>query len=104
MDSKLQISDQASQFLGHIKISCYPDEVKGLQNPAGFNALVQFIYHNSKKFEYLCYEEAESIFEHYFGQRKYEDYNSYKSSLHQIMTRARRKKAKPQPLPLFTNY
>ena len=76
---------------------CHPKEpydadVLALLDPEGFNEFVQHIYHNSEMVETKCYEKAEELFNHYFKRRRYEDYNSYKSSYHQVRTLKRQKK------------
>lgn len=89
-------------FKGGLPPSPYPTELMSLLHPKVFNDFVQHIYHSAepKKVETRCYEEAEAVFKKFFGRRRYEDYNSYKSSFHQIMTR-RRQIARAKQIQMF---
>lgn len=81
------------------EIQHYPREVLRLMEPEGFNEFVQHIYHHSGIVETKAYEKAEEVYEEFYGKRRYEDYNSYKSSFHQIKTREYKKRhAEAQPL------
>jgi hypothetical protein len=83
----------------------YPEKLLLLQTPDGFNNLVQHIYQSTEKVERLCYLDAEEYFFYLFGRNRYEDYNSYKSSYHQVKSRLRMKKRNQfQALPMFPEY
>lgn len=107
MSATLTISPPARKFFEGIDLNhVYDEKVLALLTPEGFNDAVQFVFQNSetRKFEKDCYEEVEVIFEHWFGYRRYEDYNSYKSSYHQIKSRQKKKNRSPERLPIFPDY
>lgn len=105
MEALLNISPPAQEFFEGCDLNMiYPEKVRAMLTPDGFNELVQYIYQHSEKVETRCYEEAEEIFERFYGYRRYEDYNSYKSSYHQIKSRARKKNLVPEELPMFPDY
>lgn len=80
-----------------------PAKVQELLTPEGFNEFVQCIYQQSEWKETKCYEYAENYFQYIFGYPRYDSYNSYKSSFHQIMSR-RNHERKERVLPMFPDY
>ena len=100
----MKLLPQAEEYFEgcHLQASL-PERVQALLTPEGFNDFVQHIYQNSDMVETKCYQYAEDYFFHIFGCQRYEDYNSYKSSFHQIMSR-KRELNKPKLLPMFPDY
>lgn len=101
----MTISPPAKEFFEGVDLNfVYDDKIRAMLTPEGFNEVVQYIYQKSLDYEHQCYEEAETIFENFYGYRRYEDYNSYKSSYHQIKTREKKKNTEPERLPMFPDY
>jgi hypothetical protein len=60
----------------------YPAEVKALLTPQGFeNAFHNLWGSDAFQTRENCYETLEAEYEHLFGLRKYEDYNSFRNCL-----------------------
>jgi hypothetical protein len=61
-------------------IQPYPDNVKALLTPEGFEQAFHTLFgSDAYKTRESCYEVLECEFEHLFGRRKYEDYNSFRN-------------------------
>jgi hypothetical protein len=101
----MKITSEIERYIEGCHPQPYSEKILNLQNPEGFNDLVQHIYQSTNKVESLCYQDAEEYFYYLYGRDRYENYNSYKSSFHQVKSRARNKnKNQSQPLPMFPEY
>ena len=97
------IPEAETFFEGQCLKQPLPGKVQELLTPEGFNSFIQTIYHSTNWPETQCYQYAEHYFQYIFGYRRYDSYNSYKSSFWQIMRRKTHHK-KSRDLPLFPNY
>jgi hypothetical protein len=69
-----------SSFYKMYNIAPYPPEVLALQTPEGFEQAFHVLFgSDTYKTRALCYEDLEAEFEHLYGRRKYEDYNSFRN-------------------------
>lgn len=59
----------------------YPQELLDLLTPDGFEAQFYILFRSGRWKSYeACYEELETKREHFFGQRYYSDYESFRKS------------------------
>ena len=104
MQREVELTEEAViYFNGEHQKDPLPEKIQALLTPHGFNEYVQHIYQNSNKLEIECYNIAEDYFHHVFGKKRYEDYNSYKSSYHQVRTKMM-KAFRERETPLFPEY
>ncbi|MCO6358199.1 hypothetical protein [Roseivirga pacifica] len=102
MSTALTTIPEVSHYLPNVEhVPVYGPEILELMQPDGFNEMVQYIYQKTGAKETEAYEEAEKVYEHFFSCRRYEDYNSYKSSFHQVRKRLHQARRVLEPLPLF---
>jgi hypothetical protein len=79
-----------SSFYKMYNIQPYPDNVKALLTPEGFEQAFWTLYTSSDwKSRERCFELLSDEFEHLFGYRKYSEYNSFRV---QMATRQRKRR------------
>lgn len=66
----------------HVNVAPYPQEILDLQTLEGFENQFWILWGtDAYKSQKACYEDLECHHEHFYGKRRFEDYNSFKVQL-----------------------
>jgi hypothetical protein len=69
----------------------YPKEILDLQTLEGFEQQFWVLWGtDAYKSRQACYEDLEAHHEHFYGRRKYEDYNSFRVQLSKMHHKRRK--------------
>jgi len=58
----------------------YPDWLLDMQTPEGFKKQFREFYKESKTYK-KAYERAEQVYIHFYGKRKYKNFESFRKSI-----------------------
>lgn len=66
----------------HVNVAPYPQEILDLQTPEGFEQQFHILWGtDAYKSREACFEDLSAHYEHFYGQRRYEDYNAFRNCL-----------------------